>query len=274
MMRISTVALLLSLSSSQAFLSAPMGIVRPPITGKKHGCLLAKNPKSNNSNNTKKKQGFEQYGEIDPSYCTLSKDEILDWIQKRNKARRSQHFQKADEILAILHGHRVHLDDATKLWRADGNEFDLKGYSNMKYTKSPHSKPMTDEDEQYVNQKLKERSEAKLKKDFLLADDIRDELRFLKNVIVDDKNLTWKVTDDFKTEYSYGGKRLNNVSEEEIQNIAGLIKERSDAKAQKKYDVADEILEKLMGVCGVRVDDAKKTWFFLPKLVEDTTANE
>jgi cysteinyl-tRNA synthetase len=33
-------------------------------------------------------------------------------------------------------------------------------------------------DEEYVNQKLKERSEAKLQKDLLLADDIRDELRF------------------------------------------------------------------------------------------------
>jgi cysteinyl-tRNA synthetase len=224
------------LSSSQAFLIAPIGIVRPTITGKRHGCLLAnKNPNSNNS------KGFQQFGEIDPSYCTLSKEEILDWIQKRNKARRSRNFEKADEILATLQSHSVHLNDATKLWRADGNEFDLKGYSNMKYTKAPNSKPITDEDEEYVNQKLKDRSEAKLQKDFLMADDIRDELRFLKNVVVDDKNLTWKVTDDFKTEYSYGGKRLNNVSEEEIQNIAGLIKERSDAKAQKKHDVADEI---------------------------------
>jgi len=222
-----------------------------------------------NTNNSKQNKGFQQCGEINPAYCNLSKEEILDLIRDRNKARRSRYFSKADEILANLNRNNVHLNDSTKMWRADGDVFDIKGYSEMEYTKSSNSKPISLREEEYVNQKLNERSEAKLRRDFNTADDIIDELRFLKNVVVDDSALTWKVAESFKTEYTYGGRRLNNVPEEEISKIGRLIKERASAKEMKNYDKADEILEELQVVCGVRVDDAKKDWYFLPKIQDE-----
>lgn len=63
----------------------------------------------------------------------------------------------------------------------------------------------------------------------------------------------------------YGGKRLNNISETEIAKIEELVKVRSIAKIKKDYNVADQILLKLEIDHGVRVDDTKKEWFFLPK---------
>eukprot|EP00979_Chaetoceros_neogracilis_P007360 scaffold1542_cov251-Chaetoceros_neogracile.AAC.1 len=214
--------------------------------------------------------GFQQHGgPINHDYCRLTNDQILKKMQQRNKARRARNFELADEILANLNQNSVYLHDKKKLWRADGEIFDIKGYETMEYSKSIQSKPISSREEEYVNQKLRERSNAKLSRDFSTADDILDELKFIKNVVVDDSSLTWKVTEPFKTAYTYGGKRLNNVAEEEIQKIDGMIRDRAKAKEQKDYKLADDIVEDLKVSYGVRVDDSKKSWFFLPKFDDD-----
>jgi len=161
------------------------------------------------------------------------------------------------------------LDDNKKLWRADGKTFGKMEYPVLEYTKSKQSRPISLEDEDYVKQKLRERSRAKLKGDFDTSDDILDELRFLKNVVVDDESLTWKVTEPFKTEYTYGGKRLQNIRQEEIQKIERMVKERSEAKDRKDFFTADSILNELELEHRVRVDDVKKAWYFLSKNGED-----
>jgi hypothetical protein len=189
----------------------------------------------------------------------------MDLIVRRTKARRARNFKLADEILKTLHQNNVFLHDEKKLWRADGDTFDIKGYQGMEYKKSSQSRPISSREEEYVNQKLRERSRAKLDRDFDTADDILDELRFIKNVVVDDDSLTWKVTEPIKTEYTYGGRRLNNVPNEELQKIEQLIKERSEAKSRKDFEVSDDILDELKVIHGVRVDDSKKAWFFLPR---------
>eukprot|EP00557_Chaetoceros_sp_GSL56_P009356 CAMPEP_0176488096 /NCGR_PEP_ID=MMETSP0200_2-20121128/6522_1 /TAXON_ID=947934 /ORGANISM="Chaetoceros sp., Strain GSL56" /LENGTH=332 /DNA_ID=CAMNT_0017885047 /DNA_START=381 /DNA_END=1379 /DNA_ORIENTATION=+ len=193
----------------------------------------------------------------------------MDLIRRRTKARRARNFKLADEILNTLHENNVFLDDQNKLWRADGDAFDINGYQKMEYRKSAQSRPISSREEEYVNQKLRERSKAKLSRDFDTADDILDELRFLKNVVVDDDSLTWRVAEPIKTQYTYGGRRLNNVREEELQTIEKLIKERSEAKSRKDFDVADDILDELNVLHGVRVDDSKREWFFLPRHGEE-----
>lgn len=272
-MKLHVATFLLLLKTSEAFLSSP------PAFHTKSFLLLANSPSASASDNQQSKPkkkpqqpigGFQQFGEpINPSYCRLIEPQILKLIQQRTKARRSQNFKLADEILGNLTKNNVHLHDKKKLWRADGEIFDIKGYEDMEYAKASNSKPITEREEEYVNQKLRDRSSAKLRRDFNMADDILDELKFLKNVEVDDNNFTWQVKEPFKTEYTYGGKRLNNVPEEEILKINGLIKARAEAKERKDYKVADEVLLDLKVGCGVRVDDAKKAWFFLPKFDDD-----
>ena len=222
------------------------------------------------NNNGQQQRGFQQYGEeINQTYCALSRDRIIQMIRERSKARRGRDFETADQILKTLQINRVFLDDKKKLWRADGEDFDRHGYENAEYTKSSNSRPISPREEEYVNQKLKERSNAKLMKNYDLADDILDELRFLKNVVVDDTKKTWSVSEPFKAEYSYGGRRLNNIPDEEIQKIERLIRERATAKTNKDYKIADEILEELKVVYGIRVDDSRKSWFFLPKFDDE-----
>ena len=214
---------------------------------------------------------WKQFGDkIDPMLCPLSKSEIVSLITERNKARRSRNFELADSILKKLQYNNVYLDDKKKLWRADGESF----HQVPQYRKDPNSKPISDREEAYVQIKVQERAEAKFARKFSVADDILDELRFLKNVVINDDTLTWRVTEAFKTVYEFGGKRLHNVPEETLRSIEQLIKERAEAKDNKDYNVADEILDTLQEDYGVRVDDAKKAWFFLPRPreVEDEIA--
>lgn len=215
-------------------------------------------------NNAKNRNSslWKQFGDtIDPVLCPLSKSEIVSLITERNKARRSRNFELADSILKKLQYNNVYLDDKKKLWRADGESF----YQVPQYRKDPNSKPISDREEAYVQIKVQERAEAKFARKFSVADDILDELRFLKNVVINDDTLTWRVTEAFKTVYEFGGKRLHNVPEETLRSIEQLIKERAEAKDNKNYNVADEILDTLKEDYGVRVDDAKKAWFFLPR---------
>ena len=59
------------------------------------------------------------------------------------------------------------------------------------------------------------------------------------------------------------------MPDDEIKKILNLINNCTKAKSKKNYCVADEILEELKVVCGLRIDDAKKAWFFLPKFDDD-----
>jgi len=215
-----------------------------------------------NANSKKNNSPWKQVGDtIDPALCPLSKSEIISLITERNKARRSRNFELADSFLKKLQYNHVYLDDKKKLWRADGESFQQV----PRYRKDPNSRPISAREEAYVQIKVQERAEAKFARKFNIADDILDELRFLKNVVVNDDTLTWRVTEAFKTVYEFGGKRLHNVPEETLRSIEQLIRERGEAKDCKNYKVADEILDILKEDYGVRVDDAKKAWFFLPK---------
>lgn len=223
--------------------------------------------------------GYEQIGKLDENVCTLSESEIVQLLKQRTKARRARDFQKADELLSNLKSHNVSVNDSTKQWRADGRYFvdfnnkndslDTNDDTKSIYNRARKSRPLTDRDEEYIVRKLKERYMAKLNRDFDLADDILDELRFLKNVEVDDAKRTFCVVDPFKLEYTFGGKRINNIHPDILQQIELKVKKRADAKKQKNYELADTLLSDLTEKHGVRVDDAKKEWHFVMKKKND-----
>ncbi len=259
-------------------------------------------PKNNRTTTTKKKQVkpqtkgkvYQQIGApINPNICSFTKSEILQHIKERTKARRSQNFQKADQILSILKRENVFVNDATKQWRADGRSFidfssggngSTAAYSEdsskgkddnfIEYTKARNSRSISSRDEEYVLHKLRQRHEAKLNRDYDTADDILDELRFLKNVEVDDTKYLYRVVDPFKVEYTFGGKRINNVHPDILQDIESKIKERDSAKKRKDYELADLILKQLTEKYAVRVDDKKKEWHFMRKKENDKGAKK
>lgn len=241
-----------------------------------------------------KGKGYQQIGApINPNICSLTKSEIIQRLKERSKARRSRNFQKADEILSNLKRDNVFVNDATKQWRADGRSFidftspnaaasgatgnvfgQDKGESRdyVEYTKARNSRSISSRDEEYVLNKLKERYDAKLNRDYDTADDILDELRFLKNVEIDDTKRIFRVVDPFKVEYTFGGKRINNIHPDILQDIESKIKERANAKKNKHYDLADHILNELTEKHAVRIDDMKKEWHFMRKKSNGTAS--
>ncbi len=258
------------------------------------------NPNPNSKQKQKQKQqpkgkGYQQIGgPIAEDLCTLSKEEIIGYIKQRTKERRNQNFQRADEILVTLKQHFVFVNDATKQWRADGQSFvyfdgpspgpgqqqpqqQRPNYENSDsahdhdyvYNKARNSKYISDRDEEYIKNKLRERYVAKLNRDYNTADDIVDELRYIKNVEIDDSKKTFRAVDPFKLEYTFGGKRINNIHPDVLKEIEHKVKERTKAKNQKDYEKADALLEDLSIVHGVRVDDTKKEWHFMSKKKDD-----
>jgi len=232
-------------------------------------------------NNKKKKQqqqlGFRQIGgPIQPSIANqFSKEDIVTLLRNRTNARRDRHFSRADEILQTLSDAGVFVNDSRKIWRADGffsvtevdNDDDSAG--NTDYVKSKKSKYINDDDTKHVLKRLEQRTEAKRNKDYMTADTIRDELRYLFHIEVNDSIKTWSVLGEEKSsflkgDYVFGGKRVANIPEDDLSAIEDLIKQRVEAKRRKDYVVADAILADLKVRYSVRVDDKKKQWNLSP----------
>ena len=253
---------------------------------------LYSSSKSGSKKPQQQRKGYEKVGgdePIDFDICPLSEDEILNLLKERTKARRARNFQKADDLLSTLKRNNVSVNDSTKQWRADGRVFvdfstdkdsnqsddssstsstsstTMNEEENCLYVKASNSRSLSTRDEEYIINKLKERYVAKSNQDYDSADDIRDELRFLKNVEIDDSKKTFCVVDPFKLEYTFGGKRVNNIKPEVLHEIECKIKERAAAKKNKNYKLADSLLGELTDVHYVRVNDAKKEWHFMKK---------
>lgn len=237
-----------------------------------------------NGNNKKKKQlqqpGFHQIGgPIQPSIANqFSKEDIVTLLRNRTKARRDRHFSRADEILQTLSDAGIFVNDSRKIWRADGffsvaggdddDDTDAAGDTTY-YVKSKKSKYISDDDTKHVLKRLEQRTEAKRNKDYMTADTIRDELRYLFHIEVNDSIKTWSVLGEEKSsylngDYVFGGKRVANIPEDDISAIEDLIKQRVEAKRRKDYVVADAILVDLKVRYSVRVDDKKKLWHLSP----------
>ena len=88
---------------------------------------------------------------------------------------------------------------------------------------------------------------------------------------VNDKQKTFRAisVDPYKNEYTFGGKRINNIHPDILQDIEKKVGERQKAKKDKDYGRADLLLEELDVGFGVRVDDSKKEWHFMKKKRED-----
>mmetsp|Transcript_4857 Transcript_4857/g.5630 ORF Transcript_4857/g.5630 Transcript_4857/m.5630 type:complete len:402 (-) Transcript_4857:445-1650(-) len=223
--------------------------------------------------------GFRQIGgPIQPSIANqFSKEDIVTLLRNRTNARRDRHFSKADEILQTLSDAGIFVNDSRKIWRADGffsvtevdNDDDSGGVSNTDYVKSKKSKYINDDDTKHVLKRLEQRTEAKRNKDYMTADTIRDELRYLFHIEVNDSIKTWSVLGEEKSsflkgDYVFGGKRVANIPEDDLSAIEDLIKQRVEAKTRKDYVVADAILADLKVRYSVRVDDKKKQWHLSP----------
>lgn len=230
---------------------------------------------------TKKKKGpgYVRVGGPSPETCRYhdTEDEIVRLLKERSGARRARDFAKADAILRTLQSGGVAVDDTQKQWRVDGQSFwssDGSGSSDdsddeCQYERINDSSTNNDlvpsEEDVAIRKKLAARVRAKKHRDFDMADDLRDELRFYHDVEVDDeKRVYWKSSTAALSSagYTFGGKRLTNVSDQEYETICDLVRERESRRRERSFERADGILARLARDHGVRVDDRRKLWHF------------
>lgn len=141
-------------------------------------------------------------------------------------------------------------------------------FASRGYIKSQSSLDLSAEDEEYVQQQVDERSQAKRDRDFGTADDIRDFLQQKFDINVDDKLKLWSAGGVF-TELGaraqsprgvYTRRGGGDLSDEDLETINTQLGVRYQAKRDRDFDTADDIRDNLMRTFSIRIDDKSSEW--------------
>jgi cysteinyl-tRNA synthetase len=214
--------------------------------------------------------------EAGPSVSVLSEPEIHRLMADRLQCKLSRDFPGADSIQEELFSAGVMVHDARKEWRADGQGFGndyndskpgrdrgSRADRNRPYEMSPESEEASDVGA--IQTLVAERVKAKMERIYNLADDIRDELRDVHNVLVDDKLRMWSVGGDFgapaNSRAPPGPYMMSPGTEapEDPDEIQRLVEARDQARADRDFAMADNIREDLAEQ-NIEIDDRTREW--------------
>jgi len=190
-----------------------------------------------------------------------AEDELINrLVKERNKQKLMRDFEKADAIREGLRSKfNVLLDDRIREWSVGGDfgeehnaERELSdAFAKRGVVKSVSSLPLQAEDEEFIQMRVDQRSEAKKLRDFDTADEIREELLKNFDVMIQDKLRQWSAGGDFGDKG--GSRRLRGVYtrrgggdlvEEDVQAITDMLKERTEAK--KNNEISTQLMRSEM----------------------------
>lgn len=228
---------------------------------------------------------YRQSPDAGPVTSQFTQTEIDDLLAERLQAKLNRDFNLADDIQAQLISSGVYVNDARKEWRADGVPFGDVARSdgrpgrmagsrsdrNRPYQKSLYSAESGDES--YIDSMVQERAKCKELRDFDRADSILQELANKFNVQIDDRIREWSVGGDFGREnnvkrqmsesFRQRGYAKSTTSRDlsklDEDYVAARLEERSIAKQNRDFDMADQIREELEGL-DVVINDKLKLW--------------
>jgi len=204
-------------------------------------------------------------------------EEMVDkLVAERLRFKLDRDFDKADSIREGLRvKFNVLIDDRLKMWSV-GGDFGAEHNSRRElshqfatrgYIRSKSSLQVSPEDEAYIQEQIDERDQAKRDRDFRTADDIRQHLLEDYDVSINDKMKLWSVGGAFEEAGSgdkprgvYTRRGGGNLSEEALQEIQDLLKERFAHKKNREFDAADSIRDDLEARYDVRIDDRSSEW--------------
>lgn len=148
---------------------------------------------------------YTQIGdEIDEAICPLALHEIHSLIAKQLGHKLVREYKKADEIQTVLFANWVRIHDRNRQWRADGGTFDdvhgmLVGAAGKVFEINSYSEPIIEDGEgdndggsslllEEIVELVNKRDEARKRRDYDQADQIRQVLWNDYRVAVDDKS--------------------------------------------------------------------------------------
>mmetsp|Transcript_12380 Transcript_12380/g.19036 ORF Transcript_12380/g.19036 Transcript_12380/m.19036 type:complete len:555 (-) Transcript_12380:31-1695(-) len=229
----------------------------------------------------KKGQSSTNGGPLSQSYFSLNLHEdnvarVTNLLNQRLQLRNERNFEYADSIRdELLEQYDIHINDRLREWSVGGNFGENRrdnrhGRSRSVYVKSPYSANLPfARDEDYVQNRVDERLQARLKGDFDLADEIRQELLADFGVMIQDTINQWSVGGDFgndapknRAEYTWRkGRGDDSLSPKQIIGITKIIAKRVEAKRARNFALADEIRDKLFDRFNVCIDDKACQWY-------------
>ena len=201
--------------------------------------------------------------------------EITKALEERERKRAQRDFMSADKIRDYLIDElNCFVDDKLREWSIGGDFGDdvnpqramSRNMGSRSYVRAHSSQELDDpEEEAFIQQKVDERQQAKFDRDYELADSIRDELLDGYDVVIHDKIRQWSVGGDFGEDSLpvpgvYKRRGGGSLSDEQVDDITALIKERHQAKQDRQYGVADDIRATLLEQYGVTIDDFCNEW--------------
>ena len=222
-----------------------------------------------------------------PSNSKLTEEQIHELISKRIQYKRQRNYTDSDKILTALNTCGIYLHDKRKEYRIDGKSHFGR---TQQYIRRGNVYNLSANDVHIVSQLVEDRSYAKKRREYHIADEISDKLKYRYNVKVDDKYREWSVTmakssssdinEKLKTDKTSSPIVLEEEVEEEYvpsplappdhpthtmsttlkATIANLLSDRTIHRKNKQYKLADAILNSLFENYSIVVDDRTKEW--------------
>mmetsp|Transcript_75663 Transcript_75663/g.212113 ORF Transcript_75663/g.212113 Transcript_75663/m.212113 type:complete len:474 (-) Transcript_75663:36-1457(-) len=218
----------------------------------------------------------------------FTEPEVHELLAERLQAKMSRNYNLADEIQSQLISSGVYVHDGLKEWRADGVPFGDIGRNDGRpgrtqgsasdrdrpYSKSIYSADAAGDDEDTIQDLVDQRSKFKQLRAYDKADAIKEELLTEYEVYLDDRGRQWSVGGDF-------GKEFNNqremdaafrdrgftksassldISPQDEDYVVARLEERSQAKRDRNFDVADSIREELDEEFNIMINDKLRLW--------------
>jgi SAP domain len=200
-------------------------------------------------------------------------DEVVQLVAEYDDAKRRRVYDIADDIREqLLTKYNVYLNDRLRQWSV-GDKFggggDTDGGSPASYRKSELSKPTDDDNDEHIQTQVDLRVEAKRNRDYTTADSIRENLFDKYQVAIDDKLGEWSVGGAFpgipakRDKFSYVRVGSGIISDTDLAAVEQLLRDRSQAKADREYDLADQIKETLENQYNIMIRDKTKEWLVM-----------
>eukprot|EP00548_Thalassiothrix_antarctica_P013623 CAMPEP_0194172406 /NCGR_PEP_ID=MMETSP0154-20130528/6899_1 /TAXON_ID=1049557 /ORGANISM="Thalassiothrix antarctica, Strain L6-D1" /LENGTH=615 /DNA_ID=CAMNT_0038885079 /DNA_START=87 /DNA_END=1931 /DNA_ORIENTATION=- len=245
---------------------------------------------------------------VKSEYSSPIEDEelIQKLLDERSKYKASRIYKKADEIRdGLISQYNVYIDDKVQEWSVGGNFGHRQQLLTVKKKQNrfsemimaPNSPTVPNDDFiKKIQELVNTRDAARGDRDFITADQIKEDLLDRYNVYLNDKYRQWsvgrpdsivEVDDEQNNNNDTEGRKMrrrpqqgNNNDEppplyrrrgglgsrltrEDEQVINDLILQRDDAKQERDYKVADDIRDRIRNEYTVYIDDRNQEWYII-----------
>jgi len=204
-----------------------------------------------------------------------SEAEVRALLSDRLEATHARDFKLADFIKQHLFDvHDVSIDDKRMQWSIGGKFGTVEAFRDSSETSSTRqvrsynrrggTGHLSPKEVTMVDALIRRRAQFLADSDEAAADSIRSGLKEKYGVSVDDFNQEYHIDSESYVLSPLQKEPLLPAIEEAREEIEGLIRERSKARAEKDYERADSLRDVLETMYGVLLDDRTKEWFLEP----------